>query len=653
MKFTLSFLLVASMFQAFSLQASAQSNPTPTPTPITSSSDTASEWLQWSGDLLNHHHRVVKAAKLTLDNVKNLAPLWTYQTHTGVFGIPTVQGGKLYFGDIGRTNVKAMVEAKEGGYLYALDTKTGAIDSKWSAPIAIRDYLSKVGDDGKSLHGAELVRNISRVSPAIAGNKLIIGTSVNYMKYIWRLIDQQYQKIPGATIMAIDRSNGKKIWQTVVDSHFSSRITMSPVVYKNAVYVGVSSEESQIPGIVGGIYHCCNFRGSLMKLDLETGAIKWKTYTISDRAHFTNGHDASDGVRFNGVAVWGSSPPIDEKRNLIYFGTGNNYQDPADFRNCMLAAQGDLGAQKACSLKFDDIENHVDSIVAADLDSGEIKWSFKSQIYDSWNVGCGSPVSIIPPKMPGACPRPAGMDSDFGQAPMLIKNVTLPGDEPGKSHDLIVDGNKQGHYFAIDADEALKAGNTKTVKPVWATKNPGGGALGGQEWGSATNGKMIFTQTTNLEHRSLELTKAKMVDGKAPLVHGGYWSALDVATGKIVWQTPDPFSQYPVKGEHVNRLIYGRNLGRGHFAAPIGPLTLYNDILFAGSLSGHLYAMNAETGEIVWTYATTTSNKKENALGLGGSAVSAPAVVNDQLFWGVGYYLGTEDHRMISFGIKE
>jgi outer membrane protein assembly factor BamB len=50
-------------------------------------------------------------------------------------------------------------------------------------------------------------------------------------------------------------------------------------------------------------------------------------------------------------------------------------------------------------------------------------------------------------------------------------------------------------------------------------------------------------------------------------------------------------------------------------------------VVYAGSLdtAGHMYALNATTGQILWSFAS------------GGSILGAPAIVNGTLYWGSGY----------------
>jgi outer membrane protein assembly factor BamB len=78
----------------------------------------------------------------------------------------------------------------------------------------------------------------------------------------------------------------------------------------------------------------------------------------------------------------------------------------------------------------------------------------------------------------------------------------------------------------------------------------------------------------------------------------GVWSALDAATGQIIWQvTP---------------------LNKGGTS---GPVTTANGVVFGCSLDslGYMYALNAATGEMLWRYPS------------GGSCLSGARGI---VYWG-------------------
>ena len=142
---------------------------------------------------------------------------------------------------------------------------------------------------------------------------------------------------------AVDAATGAHLWTVKVEEHPRSRITGSPVLFEERVYVPVSSYEeveSDNPE-----YACCTFRGSVSALDVATGRVEWKTYTIADEPRPRG--ESTAGVTLygpSGNAIW-SSPTIDPERRLVYAATGNGYSDPPQpTGNAVLAMDLDSGA---------------------------------------------------------------------------------------------------------------------------------------------------------------------------------------------------------------------------------------------------------------------------------------------------------------------
>jgi hypothetical protein len=155
-------------------------------------------------------------------------------------------------------------------------------------------------------------------------------------------------------VLAFDKSTGALLWSTTVDTHPAAIVTQSATVFGGRVFVGVASQEEALALVPG---YQLSFRGSMLALDLDTGAILWKTYMVP--------------AGYTGGAVWGSSPAIDPKRGQVYIATGNNYSVPQPVLDCVAAAGSDSTAQAAC-LPPDD---HFDSILALDMTTGAIRWA--------------------------------------------------------------------------------------------------------------------------------------------------------------------------------------------------------------------------------------------------------------------------------------
>jgi polyvinyl alcohol dehydrogenase (cytochrome) len=277
---------------------------------------------------------------------------------------------------------------------------------------------------------------------------------------------------------AIDAMTGAQIWKTQVDKHVMIRVVGAPKLYGGLLYVPTSSMEEVAAGN-NPKYPCCTFRGSVVAVNAETGAIVWTAHTITDAAKPTQKNDA-DTQMFGpaGGAVW-TSPTVDIKRGLLYVGTGDSYTDvPADGTN---------------------------AIIAFDMKTGERKWVHQVLAKDNWLMGC-------PPGAPtkGNCPKTVGPDLDFGSPPIL---KTLPG---GKQVLLAV--AKGGTAFAFDPD------NNGEI--LWRTPL-GEGNAPGVVWGPAVDDENLYVA---------------MTDPKAddPNQGPGGMFAINIKTGKVAWHTPAP-----------------------------------------------------------------------------------------------------------------
>lgn len=90
-------------------------------------------------------------------------------------------------------------------------------------------------------------------------------------------------------------------------------------------------------------------------------------------------------------------------------------------------------------------------------------------------------------------------------------------------------------------------------------------------------------------------------------IHAGSWSALDPATGKILWQVADP-----------------------NGAIDLGPMAVANGVVYAPSMAGSataptMFALDASTGNTIWSFAA------------GSSVIAGATVVGDVVYWGSGY----------------
>jgi polyvinyl alcohol dehydrogenase (cytochrome) len=441
-----------------------------------------------------------------------------------------------------------------GGNIWAINVQTGK--AIWSHQLS--DYGLTAG-------------TVSRTSPAVANGIVYIGT--------------QYTPT-GKTgwLLAIEAGSGRLIWKMQPDTSGPQPvITSSPVVALGIVYVGMTSNEEYAASSPS--YVCCSSRGSLVAVDAFFGIKLWQTYTVP--------------VGYSGGNIWGSSPVVDLQRGLVIVSTGNNYSVPTDpaFVSCIAKA----GATQASCLSPND---HVDSIIAMNMFTGSIWWATRLTTWgqeetqgvadgtDFWNTSCAAFVAGSSTKN---CPngvKGAGPDYDFGSEPNEITYETARGPKT-----IIGAGQKSGIYYALDPDTGLE---------LWHTQVGPGSSLGGMEWGSASDGKRIYVSITNFYG---------IPYGPKGSFNAGSWSALDPATGAVLWQTADPNS-----------------------AVDLGPLTIANGVLYVPSMgAGYLnltggsttaptmLALDASTGKMLWEFTA------------GASVIGGASVVDGVVYWGSGY----------------
>lgn len=347
---------------------------------------------------------------------------------------------------------------------------------------------------------------------------------------------------------AIDARTGAPVWQRQMDAHPNATLTAAPGLLDGVLYVPVSSLEEPVAGTAS--YECCTFRGSLAALDAATGKEKWRAWMVDEPT--PRGKSSAGTTQYgpSGVAIW-STPLIDARRGLAIVVTGDNYSAPATPLS--------------------------DAIVALDLKTGAVRWSYQATGNDMWNAACGYSAGG------GNCPEDAGPDYDFGSAPVMARGAD--------GRDYVLAGQKSGILYAVDPDTgALK----------WKTQVGRGGVFGGIHFGIAATGGKVFVPMSD------------MADGKEydrPARPGVF--ALDVASGRELWAAPaadtcggKPFCQ------------------PGYGAA----ISVTPDFVLAGSMDGHVRVFDAASGKVLRDidtavpFATVNGSEAKGGSMAGGSA---------------------------------
>ena len=282
-----------------------------------------------------------------------------------------------------------------------------------------------------------------------------------------------------ANAYAIDAQTGELAWKLKLDDTLLSVITGSPVFYPGNVLVPVASWEVGLATIP--LYGCCKFRGVLASINARTGELNWKSYSIADApaAAYRNILGVTQYAP-SGAGMW-SAPTIDEKRQRIYIGTGQNYSGPTS--------------------------NTSDAVLAFDLRDGKLLWSKQVLQEDAWNAACTFATIGI------NCPKENGPDYDVGATVILVTR-----NSDGK--ELILAGSKSGMAYAMDPD------NNGNI--LWQKSVGRGGLVGGIHWGMAADNDYLYVPVADTD-----VNRVKIVPGKP---RPGL-SKLRLSDGEIEWFT--------------------------------------------------------------------------------------------------------------------
>ncbi len=412
--------------------------------------------------------------------------------------------------------------------------------------------------------------------------------------------DKVFMGTLDARLIALDRINGQLLWNVEVgDVNKAYSVTMAPLAVKDKIIVGVGGGEFGI-------------RGYVVAYEAESGKEAWKFYTIPGPGE--PGHDSWEGDdwQHGGAPVW-ITGSFDPKLNLVYWGVGNPGPD------------WNPGQRPGDNL-------YSDSVIALDVDTGELKWHFQFTPND-------------------------GYDYDAVQVPVLVDRQWH-----GKPRKLMLWANRNGYFYVLDRVTGKFLLGEAFVKVNWSsgldengrpipTPQPEGmptwpGNQGGTNWYppaySPRTGLFYFSAwedyATIYQAEDQEYEEGNIFLGGsfsvlatpgAPTIGIGRTSpinnwtnevghaalkAMDPETGKAVWQ----YDQYDVSDS--------------------GMLTTVTDLLMTGGREGYFHIIDARNGKLLWK------------VNLGGQIVMAPVTY---MVDGVQYITVISGHAMATFALRD
>ena len=366
--------------------------------------------------------------------------------------------------------------------------------------------------------------------------------------------DRVFMVTDNAHLMALHRHTGQLLWDVeMADARQNYGATSAPLVVNDLVISGVSGGDEGI-------------RGFLDAYRASTGAHVWRFWTVPAPGEPGSETWIGRAIEHGCAATW-LTGTYDPESRLLYWPTGN----PCPDYN---------GAER----KGDNL--YSASVLAIDPDTGTLRWHYQFTPHDLH-------------------------DWDATETPMLVDTQFH-----GRPRKLLLQGNRNGFFYVLDRLDGKVLLAEPFVKSVtWAS---GIGADGrpqllpgndptaeGQRVCPAVAGATNWTSTafspvTGLFYLFAEescsvYTKndqwweaGKSFYGggtrRATSDHAGgtFLKALDIQSGKTVWEIPD---------------VGGGILGSGLMATAGG-------LVFFGDGSGAFVAADAKTGTRLWHFNT-------------------------------------------------
>jgi alcohol dehydrogenase (cytochrome c) len=360
-----------------------------------------------------------------------------------------------------------------------------------------------------------------------------------------------YLGTPENRLIALDAKTGKEVWNIEIENSVKCGcgISSAPLLVKNRVITGVTGGENA-------------HRGYISAFDAETGKLAWRFYAIPAPGEPGSETWSGDSWKFGGGSTWFTGS-YDPALNTLYWGVGN---PSSDF----------YGGDRTGSNLY------TDSLVALDADTGKLKWYFQETPHDVY-------------------------DYDSDPEPLLI-DANLN----GQMRKLVVHSSKNGYAYVLDRETgkfilgfpyvdtvSWTKGLDKEGKPIDAVIPEKGkdylfcpGTQGGHNRNhSAYSPRTGWWYTTSLEVCSeikpekMDVTEGESFWGGTRVEHLNvnavpHITAYDPLTGKKQWT-------FPTKYWNVSSL-----------------LATAGDLIFGGDLEGYTFALDAKTGEKLWSFNT-------------------------------------------------
>jgi polyvinyl alcohol dehydrogenase (cytochrome) len=132
-----------------------------------------------------------------------------------------------------------------------------------------------------------------------------------------------------------------------------------------------------------------------------------------------------------------------------------------------------------------------------------------------------------------------------------------------------------------------------------------GSVHGGVEWGIGADDRYVFVPNADtaliVDVLRKKLGQPAILRSNDPPKPG--LTAIEPATGKIVWHTPAPVAPCRYAGDRSRDVSLGECVNAQSAAPAVIP-----GVVFSGALDGWMRAYDSSTGKIIWEYSSTAQS---------------------------------------------
>jgi PQQ-dependent dehydrogenase (methanol/ethanol family) len=350
------------------------------------------------------------------------------------------------------------------------------------------------------------------------------------------LRDKAFFVTDNGHLLALERTTGKLLWETPIagdgeGQHYGG--TMAPLIVDDMIIAGVSGADEGIRGFVAA------FRP-------DDGALIWRHWTVPRKGE-------------PGIETWQGKEPVtgggsswltgsyDRSSDTLYWPTGNPWPD------------GDDRDRPGDNL-------YTDSVLALNPKTGSLKWYYQFTPHDV-------------------------EDRDAAEPDVLVDTTYR-----GKPSKLLLHADRNGFFYVLDRTN----GEVLLAKPFlhrvdWASgigadgrpvvKDPHGCPNDAANWDSTA-----FSPETRLYYfLALEQCVSNNNGGYPDQQGQRFLRALNIDTGEIVWEVPQP--------------------GSARAKTWSGVLATAGGLIFYGQPNGGFAAVDQQYGKTLWRFPTNVFMK--------------------------------------------